>query len=286
MRISRVSDIVCIGGESPYWSTSENVLYFVDGRGRRVWRLDPATDERRSWDMPAFTAMVTQSENGDLLIGLADGVYRLKRDSGELTRLGSQPLRTDTQCADGKVDRQGRFIVMTSDRKMQQPLGGIFRVAGDALTPLDDGYRLANGPCWSPDGTTFYCSDSRLRQILAYRYDPTSGALSEKRVFADTSHFGGITDGATVDRDGRLWVAMCVIGKILCFTAAGSVERVIEMPTAGVSSVMFGGPLLDKLYVTSMDVSLFGHPPSPNAGHLFVIEDLDATGLAETPAKP
>jgi sugar lactone lactonase YvrE len=262
------------------------MLYFVDGRGRRVWRLDPATDERHSWDMPAFTAMVTQSESGDLLVGLADGVYRLKRASGELTRLLSAPLRTDTQCADGKVDRQGRFIVMTSDKKMQQPLGGIFRLEGASLTPLDEGFRLANGPCWSPDGTTFYCSDSRLRQILAYSYDPNSGALSGKRIFADTAGFGGITDGATVDRDGRLWVAMCVIGKILCFTSAGTLERVIDMPTAGVSSLMFGGPLLDKLYVTSMDVSLFGHPASPNAGHLFVVEDLDATGLAETPVKP
>ncbi len=166
---------------------------------------------------------------------------------------------------------------------MKEPIGGIFRIDAGRMVELDLGFSLSNGPCWSPDGETFYCSDSRQKAIFAYDYDVEAGTVANRRVFADTTDIGGIADGSTVDRDGRLWSAFCVAGKIVCFNSNGSIARIIEAPTAGVSSVMFGGPELDRLYVTSIDVSLFGHPKSPNAGELFVIEDLGVAGLPEVP---
>jgi L-arabinonolactonase len=45
--------------------------------------------------------------------------------------------------------------------------------------------------------------------------------------------------------------------------------------------VMFGGPLLDRIYVTSLDPTLMGHTADPNAGYLYVIEGIAAQGLVE-----
>ena len=61
----------------------------------------------------------------------------------------------------------------------------------------------------------------------------------------------------------------------------------IEMPVPLVSSVAFGGPDLDRLYVTTIahDVAAGGHDDNGNsddqAGSLFVIEGLGTRGLAE-----
>ena len=44
---------------------------------------------------------------------------------------------------------------------------------------------------------------------------------------------------------------------------------------------MFGGPKLDRLYVTSIDGAVYGRPSTPDSGGLFVIDGLGAKGLAE-----
>ena len=60
-------------------------------------------------------------------------------------------------------------------------------------------------------------------------------------------------------------------------------DRVIDMPVKKVTSVMFGGPDLDILYVTSM-----ARPPLPTfpddpvlPGSLFAITGLGVTGVPE-----
>lgn len=55
------------------------------------------------------------------------------------------------------------------------------------------------------------------------------------------------------------------------------------MPTRYVSSVMFGGPELDVLFVTSICESHFGEPErDPLAGAVFAVHNLDVRGLPET----
>ena len=102
--------------------------------------------------------------------------------------------------------------------------------------------------------------------------------MSNRRTFTkiDTSR-GGAADGSTVDAEGCLWNAQVYDGKVIRYRPDGTVDRVIDMPVKKVTSVMFGGPDLDILYVTSM-----AKPPLPRfpgdgvlRGSLFAI-----TGLA------
>jgi sugar lactone lactonase YvrE len=105
--------------------------------------------------------------------------------------------------------------------------------------------------------------------------------LGNRRVFAETGALGGIPDGATIDSAGRMWMAICGAGKIAVLAADGSVLRLIDMPTPWVSSVIFGGPDLDRLYVPSLDPTLVGLPPDPRAGYLYVIDNTGARGIVE-----
>jgi len=63
----------------------------------------------------------------------------------------------------------------------------------------------------------------------------------------------------------------------------GKVDRVIEMPVKKVTSVMFGGPNLDVLYVTSMAKPPLPRFPSDGVqrGSLFAIYGLGVRGVPE-----
>ena len=112
-------------------------------------------------------------------------------------------------------------------------------------------------------------------------YDPATGAASSRRVFVDTREFGGMPDGATVDADGRIWMALFRAGKVGVFHPDGKLDRLIDLPVKLVSSVAFGGPDLDRLFVTSLDPSFMNEPAEPGGGDLFVIDGLGARGLPE-----
>jgi len=281
MKIDLVSDITCAVGEGPWWDVAEQALFLVDMRGQRVWRFHPESGATEHWEMPRHTGLVTLAKDGRLVIVLSDGIFTLDRKDGAFQTLLMPDLPENTQFSDGKTDRHGRLIVATVDKQMKDPLGSVFSYDRGAFREHDRGFALSNGPCFSPDDRSFYCADSRASTVYVYDYDLESGDMGPRRLFADTSPFGGLADGATVDSEGRLWMAMCAVGKVIAFAPDGTVERVIDMPTAGVSSVMFGGPDLDRLFVTSLDVSLFGKPASPNAGRLFVIDGLGVQGLPE-----
>ena len=86
-----------------------------------------------------------------------------------------------------------------------------------------------------------------------------------------------------MDAEGCVWSAHVYVGKLVRYRPDGSVDRVIEMPVRKVTSVMFGGPDLDVLFVTSM-----AKPPLPRfpgdgvlRGALFTIYGLGVRSVPE-----
>jgi sugar lactone lactonase YvrE len=62
-------------------------------------------------------------------------------------------------------------------------------------------------------------------------------------------------DGKCIDADGCLWNAEWGGGRVVRYTPAGKVDRVIEAPAANPTCCCFGGARLDTLYITSADGS-------------------------------
>lgn len=288
MDIQLLGTLRCKVGEGPVWDVIEQCLYFVDLLDSAVWRYDPATGLFDRWSVSSLIGSLAVRRDGGLLVALQDGLHTLDLPSGELSRY-CDPKQGNrlTQFNDGKVDRRGRFLVGTQPQSLSdtRQLGELFQVGeGGTYTRLDDGFCITNGPCWSPDSQTFYFSDSLAKTILAYDYDLDRGGLSNRRVFADTSAFPGIPDGATVDSEGNLWVAMCGAGQVVSYRPDGSVHRSIAMPVPLVTSIAFGGPELDRLFVTSIDGALLGMgiAEDEQSGSLYVVDGLGCRGLPET----
>jgi sugar lactone lactonase YvrE len=151
------------------------------------------------------------------------------------------------------------------------------------VTKLDSGIIVSNGPCWSPDDKTFYFQDSWAGEIWAYDYDIATGTPSNRRVFAKIDTKIGAADGSTVDAEGCLWNAQVFDAKLVRYRPDGTIDRVIEMPVKKVTSVNFGGPNLDIIFVTTM-----AKPPLPKfpgdgvqRGSLFAIHGLRIRGVPE-----
>ena len=283
MKITQIETQRCIIGEGPVWDVAEQALYFIDILGRKVLRFDPATGETQDWDVPDVIGSMAIRANGGAVVALATGVHTLDFKSGVCAMLAtSADLNEMVQLADGKVDRRGRFIVGSSDRGMEQARGKLYVMEGDpTLREIDNDIIIANGPCWSPNNSILYHSDSVRNTVFAYDYDIETGTAANRREWANTEDLGGIPDGATIDSDGCMWIAICEGSKVVQFRPDGVLERVIDTPVKCPASVMFGGAALDQLYVTSLSPAFLGREEAPLDGCTFVIEGLGVTGLPE-----
>lgn len=287
MRIEIVADVKTTLGEGPLWDVEQQRLYWIDSFDGRVHRCTEDGRELRAWEVGEKIGSMALRQKGDrALVALQSGVYDLNLADGALEHVCSpEPGKSTNRLNDGKVDKQGRFVFGSMDMLEKSASGGLYRLDADlTLHTLDQGIICSNGPCWSPDGNTLYFADTWTGELWAYDYDQISGNVSNRRVFSkvDTSQ-GGAADGATVDAEGCLWQALVYAGKLVRYTPEGIVERVIDMPVKKVTSVMFGGPELDVLYVTSM-----AKPPLPRfpddgqqRGALFAIRGLGIRGLPE-----
>ena len=272
-------------GESPIWDCAEQALYWIDAAAGEIFRLDPSTRNFRSWRIePArHVGSMVLRKNGGAVLATNQGLEFLDFDTGQLKLINAAEGKApNTRFNDGKVDDHGRFMCGEINLK-SEPMGRFFRLEPDLkCTKLGEGVACFNGPCWSPDNRRFYFSDTMTKTIYVCDYDPATGSVSDRRVFARTDDLGGQPDGCTVDADGRVWSALVGSGKVGCFTPDGKLERAVEVPPKHVASTMFGGANLDELYITSIGSDLGGYlQPNDADGGLYVIRGLGVKGRPE-----
>ena len=216
------------------------------------------------------------------VVALLSGLHFFDFETGELTLIADPESDvSETRFNDGKTDRAGNFLAGTMGIKVRdRALGSLYRIdANQNIEILEPDVVVANGPCFSPDGATFYFNDGR-RRILAYDYDP-AGPLKNKREFFNGANHETGSDGATVDADGNIWVALTGSSEVGCLSTTGKLLERISMPINLPSSVMFGGQNLDELYVTSISNSGNRTSEEEGAGGLYRVRGLGAVGLPE-----
>lgn len=272
-------------GEGVLWNARSARLWWTDIEGRRVFRYDPAARGLDEIATPerlcsfAFVAggerLVAAFESGLALYDPANGavewLYRLEH--------GAAPVRFN----DGRTDRQGRFWAGTTvEGDGREPLGRLHCLdRSGRVTRQTDPVFVSNALCTSPDGSRLYFADSPRRTIFAYDLDRISGVLSNRRLFVRTPE-GAFPDGANVDREGFVWNAHWGAGQIVRYAPDGSIDRMVEVPASQPSSIAFGGPEMNLLFVTTARDGLKGDIllRQPSAGNLFVYKT-DITGLPD-----
>ena len=273
-----IGAVRAIVGESPVWSEADRCIYWVDIFGGLVHRYETDSGSNRYWRMPEQVGNVVLVDGGGLLVALEGGLHHFVPETGTLRTLCD--IKADIvghRFNDGTCDPRGRLWIgsMAMEEPVQRAVGTLFRFSADGtIARVLDGFLVPNGMAFSPDGGTFYISDSHpsVQTIWTFDYDLDDGALSNRRIFATTHDLPGRPDGGTVDADGCYWSANVGGGCLVRFDPEGRIDQTIEIPTEKPSKVAFGGPSLDVMYTTSINHRLQNRDERGLAGSLFRLD--------------
>lgn len=266
MRPELIADYPCETGEGPTWHADEGRLYWVDIPNGAMYRYEPGTDTHAPVLENHVTGGITVQSDGSLLLFGAGGAVD-RWDGGDVERIATLDPAADTRFNDVMADTEGRVFCGTMPTESR--LGALYRLDRDGtFTRVVETADIPNGMGFSPDRETLYFTVTEENVIYAFDYDRETGALSNRRVLVDTTDETGVPDGLTVDADGDIWSARWNGGALVRHAPTGAERERIDFPVRKVSSAAFGGPSLDRLYVTTAGGD--GRPDEgPLAGSLF-----------------
>lgn len=277
-------------GESPVWCPEEVILYWVDIDGKTIHRHDPATGTHGTRSIngrPGSIALT--STPGRLLIASEHRLLELDWDTGAVTPfVDLEAASTGNRLNDGCCDSSGRFVVgsMCADTNAGRTTGTLHRIhhSGEVET-LRTHIGVTNGLAFDVTRNRMYFADTPTERVLVFDYEPSTGALSNQRLFFDYHKYPGKPDGACVDADGCYWSASVYGWALLRITPDGDVDCRIELPIQKPSMPCFGGANLDTLFVTTIGAG--GTIPSEpgrdgfEPGATLAIEGLGVKGIVE-----
>jgi len=246
-----------------------------------LYRHDFASASTRSWTLPGHTiGSLALRASGGLILAMDQGLYLFDPESDEIESI-AQPLagKEGLRLNDGKVDPFGYFVTGAMNIDFRQNVrGSMYRLSPDfELTEILDGFGCFNGPCFSASGDRLYVTGRDESAIEVFDYGCNKLPSNGQVLLANCN-----PDGATVDAEGYLWSAQWDDASIIRISPAGDIDRRIEFPGQVVTSVIFGGPEFDLIYVTTTGGEVQGVTPgAAQPGRVLVVAGAGYHGLAE-----
>jgi sugar lactone lactonase YvrE len=244
-----VANYHCVVGENPLFNPDDGCIYWLDIETGRLFRADHATLEHECFYQGPVTGGFTLQADGSLLLFEADRLALLGKNGERRVLLeGIDPdmLRFNDVIA----DPEGRVFAGTIGRS--EKTGGLYRVERDGtVRNLFKQTGIANGMGFSGDARHFYWTCSTTRRIFRFDYVRETGALSNRTLFHQATDPNDTPDGLTLDAEDRVFSARWGGSSVLRLDAHGDVAERLPLPVERVSSVAFGGPAFDTLYVTT-----------------------------------
>jgi sugar lactone lactonase YvrE len=257
-------------GEGPVWTGG--ALWFVDIKKPAIYRLDPATGERRSWPAPELIGFLLPAKSGGFVAGLQSGLHRFDPDTGVFTPLAEvEPHLPGNRLNDAVVDPAGRLWFGTMDNSEKAKSGAFYCFEAGQLRPAGiAGICITNGPAVSPDGRILYTVDTFKGTICANDIHD-DGSLSAPRPFIRIDAKDGHPDGPTVDSEGCVWIGLYAGWHARRYSPAGDLLSAVRFPVANITKLTFGGDDLRTVYATTARQFLTPDDlaEQPQAGDLF-----------------
>jgi len=267
------TDPVAFHAEGPVWSDAWGGLRWVDMFAGDILSLDGDTVNRRN--VGPFVAALRPRASGGAVIALERG-FALEDAAGVLTRHDPLWSGPGMRMNEGGCDPHGRFYCGSMAWDQRAGAGSLYRLEADGrVAVVQDDLTISNGLEWSPDGSLAYYNDTPTGRVAVFDYDAESG-LTGLRTFAEIPADAGYPDGLTVDSEGCVWVALYAGGAVRRYTPDGILDGVVEVGAHRVTACTFGGPSLDRLFITTSREDLVPGE-DPLAGSLFVA-DVGVTG--------
>lgn len=276
--------------EGPFWSQSEQALYWVDIPACQVWRWHQESNEYQHWTLPKKVSAVFTTQSDRLLVALADSVAYLDKATGELEYLCD--LDTDipgNRSNDAKCDPNGVLWLGTMDDAEENASGRLWKITAEGKkTLMLEGVGISNTLAWDESRGRFYFGDSMTRKVHAFPYPEFYDVRSQKPFFEVKEGIGA--DGSCIDAESCIWNANWDGSRIVRYSPEGEVLQTIELPFSKPTSCVFGGADGKTLFITSASVATSESElaEKPLSGHVVAIDLKAALGLDITgePSQP
>lgn len=246
----------CLLGENPVWYEPASEFLWTDIMRGVIYAYSPESGEVRTvLKTPFQTGAFLIEEQGCLVLFTEKGVMYAKKTNGgfslDTTPLWTVPFDEGERFNDAIADPEGRMI--SGAKRTDNTRGRLYRFApGREPEVLLEGLDISNGMGFSPDGHTFYHTDSVPSVITAYDYTPDEPLRNARTVVRLDTQYD--PDGMTVDYEGNLWTACWGAGIILKLSPEGTQLGLSPIGVPQCTSLCFGGGELCDLLVTSASV--------------------------------
>lgn len=272
-------------GEGPVWIERDNALWFVDIKQQKVHRFDPQGNSLSSWQSPRQVGWILPADDGGIVAGLQDGLYRFDPASGDFTRFAEvEPDLPGNRLNDAATDPRGRIWFGSMDDGEAAITGKFYRfergtIADTGLAPV----AITNGPALSPDGRLLYHTDT-LGQVIHVADVADDGSVSGAREFIRFAPGDGYPDGPIVDAEGCVWTGLYAGWEARRYGPDGQLLQTVRFPVSNITKLAFGGPDRRTVYATTAAKGLRDAElaQQPEAGNLFAFE-ANVAGQAVTP---
>jgi sugar lactone lactonase YvrE len=247
-------------GESPFWHPGEQRLWYCDIAGHELRAFDPASGRLERHAFETDVGCCAPATGGGCVLALRSGFWFFDPASGARRLLAAASYDPAVErYNDGKCDAAGRFWCGTL-REPRTPQAALYCLERGAVQRKAGGITVSNGLGWSPDARTMYWADTTAHTLYALDFDLASAAIARRRPFArferraegePLERYGGRPDGAAVDAEGNVWVAMYEGARVLQLAPDGSLLRELPLPVRCPTMPCFGGADLRTLYITT-----------------------------------
>ncbi|MAX31863.1 MAG: gluconolaconase [Halomonadaceae bacterium] len=274
-------DSRCELGEGPGWDAERGELRWLNILAGELHRAGPEGLDHRVTSLDRRTSYAALTENGDYLLVAEKRLSRFDPQSGETRPY--LPFEADnlvTRSNDARVDTHGSLWLSTMGLGAEKGASSLYRLHRGELTCLRQGLTIPNALCFSADGKYAYFSDTATGWVMRWALDAEGfpkrnrdGAFIEPDPWADLRRSGGGPDGAVMDAEGCMWIALWGAGRVARLDQNGEEIAHVALPASQPSCPVFGGHDLTKLYVTTAREGMAD--PRAHDGALFVIDLAD-----------
>ena len=251
-----ISDKKCELGESPIWHKNTNNFIWLDYLKSKIFFYNPINKDivEKKLDLEAPLGGIALYNNfKSLIIAHKNGLSIMSLDSFSMTDFVHPEIgKNDVIYNDLKVDRDNSLWISTSHIDETEGKGSLWRLDKNKKIQLvDKGFKVSNGPAFSPCGNYIYFNDTFTYQTYMYKLPKEDKGKVEKKIFYKFDEEDGYPDGITVDEDGNIWIAHWGSGIITKQSPSGEILSKFNLPSLNLTSLCFGGANYKNLIVTS-----------------------------------
>jgi len=250
-----MSDLVfdhrqCALGEGPLWHPERQQLFWFDIINKKM--LSQTGDHPHAWQFDQHVSAAGWINADELLIASETELFRFNIEtSGRAHVCALEADEPETRSNDGRADPWGGFWIGTMGKQLEPEAGAIYRYYKGAVEVLYQDITIPNAICFSPDRQYAYFTDTPTKLIMRQALETDGWPTGSAEVIIDLNADGTNPDGAVIDAEGCIWIALWGASRIARFSPNGALLSTVSLDAQQITCPSIGGTDLSTLFATS-----------------------------------